>query len=189
MLAGIDWMEGRVGARTDTMLVVSVNSDTGEVLMFSFPRDLQRFPIYNGGTYSGKLNTFAGVSKLYPDQFPEPGMPSLAYQIGFMLGSPIDYYASVNMPGFIAVVEAVGGITVCNEREISDDQLQFYLSSASTGSTQRMHCATCAVARDRRGATSPGHIASSRSSPRCARRCSGRRTCLTSPTSRRRWPT
>jgi LCP family protein required for cell wall assembly len=128
LLAGVDWMPGRVGARTDTMLVVSVNSATGEVLMFSFPRDLQRFPIYNGGTYSGKLNTFAGVSKRYPDQFPDPGMPALAHQIGFMLGVPIDYYASVNMPGFMTVVDAVGGVTVHNERQIADDHLQFYLS-------------------------------------------------------------
>ncbi|HYI23708.1 MAG TPA: LCP family protein [Candidatus Limnocylindrales bacterium] len=129
LLAGVDWWEGRVGARTDTMLVVSVNSESGEVLMFSFPRDLQRFPIYNGGTYSGKLNTFAGVSKLYPDQFPDPGMPSLANQVGFMLGIPIDYYASVNMEGFQEVVRQVGGVTVNNEREIADDHLQFYLSA------------------------------------------------------------
>lgn len=129
LLAGIDWWEGRVGARTDTMLVVSVNNATGEVLMFSFPRDLQRFPIYNGGTYNGKLNTFAGVSKNYPDQFPDPGMPALANQVGFMLGIPIDYYASVNMEGFQEVVRQVGGITVNNEREIADDHLQFYLSA------------------------------------------------------------
>ncbi|MGZ8771274.1 MAG: LCP family glycopolymer transferase [Aeromicrobium sp.] len=128
LLAGVDWWEGRRGARTDTMLVVSVNNETGEVLMFSFPRDLQRFPIYNGGTYSGKLNTFAGVSKLYPDQFPDPGMPALANQIGFLLGIPIDYYASVNMEGFQDVVRQVGGITVNNERPIADDHLQFYLS-------------------------------------------------------------
>ncbi len=127
LLAGLDWWEGRVGTRTDTMLVVSVNSDTGEVKMFSFPRDLQRFPIYNGGTFNGKLNSFAGVSKNYPEKFPEPGMPSLAYQLGFLLGIKIDYYASVNMEGFQEVVDIVGGITIYNDREIADDHLQFYL--------------------------------------------------------------
>jgi LCP family protein required for cell wall assembly len=129
LLAGVDWQPGRDSARTDTMLVVSVNSETGEVLMFSFPRDLQRFPMFTGGTYSGRLNTFAGVSKRYPDVFAEPGLPALAHQVGFMLGIPIDYYASVNMPGFMAVVETVGGVTVHNEREIADDHLQFYLSA------------------------------------------------------------
>jgi LCP family protein required for cell wall assembly len=127
LLAGLDWWEGRVGTRTDTMLVVSVNSETGEVKMFSFPRDLQRFPIYNGDTFNGKLNSFAGVSKNYPEKFPEPGMPSLAYQLGFLLGIKIDYYASVNMEGFQEVVDIVGGITIYNDREIADDHLQFYL--------------------------------------------------------------
>jgi polyisoprenyl-teichoic acid--peptidoglycan teichoic acid transferase len=127
MLAGIDWIEGRDSARTDTILVVSVVDATGEVLMFSFPRDLQEFPIYNGGTYAGKINTFAGVSRRYPEKFAEPGMPALANQIGFMLGIPIDYYASVNMSGFMKVIETVGGVTVCNPRPIADDFLQFYL--------------------------------------------------------------
>jgi len=97
------------------------------VKMFSFPRDLQRFPIYNGDTFNGKLNSFAGVSKNYPEKFPEPGMPSLAYQLGFLLGIKIDYYASVNMEGFQEVVDIVGGITIYNDREIADDHLQFYL--------------------------------------------------------------
>ena len=127
LLTGLDWWEGRVGTRTDTMLVVSVNSVTGEVKMFSFPRDLQRFPIYNGGTFNGKLNSFAGVSKNYPEKFPEPGMPALAYELGFLLGIKIDYYASVNMEGFQEVVDIVGGITIYNDREIADDHLRFYL--------------------------------------------------------------
>jgi LCP family protein required for cell wall assembly len=127
MLAGIDWIEGRVGARTDTILVVSVHNSTGEVFMFSVPRDLQGFPIYNGGTFSGKINTFAGVTKNYPDQFGEGGMPVLANQVGFMLGIPIDYYASVNMSGFLDVVRIVGSVTVCNPRDINDDHLRFYL--------------------------------------------------------------
>lgn len=130
LIAGTDQgLPNHFGGRSDTIVVVSVNSTTGEVLMFSFPRDLEDFPIYNGGTYGGKINTFANVTKLYPDEFPEPGMPSLAYEVGFLLGVPIDYYASVNAPGFMDVVRAVGGaVTVCNQREIADNHLQFYLS-------------------------------------------------------------
>jgi LCP family protein required for cell wall assembly len=130
LIVGTDQgLPGHVGARTDTLVVVSVNIASGDVLMFSFPRDLQDFPIYNGGSFSGKINTFAGTTKLYPDQFPEPGLRSLAYEVGFLLGIPIDYYASVNVDGFMAVVDAVGGsVTVCNDRPIADDHLQFYLS-------------------------------------------------------------
>ena len=67
LLVGLDWQPGRTSKRTDTMLVVSANSATGEVLMFSFPRDSARFPLYTGGTYNGKLNTFAGYANRNPD--------------------------------------------------------------------------------------------------------------------------
>jgi len=127
LLVGLDWMPGRSSKRTDTILVVSANSETGDVLMFSFPRDLARFPLYNGGTYSGRINTFAGFANRSPEAYPEGGMRSLSYEVGYLLGIPIDYYASVNMPGFMSVVEQVGGITVNNTRDIRDENLQFYL--------------------------------------------------------------
>ena len=127
LLVGLDWQPGRDSKRTDTMLVVSANSDTGEVLMFSFPRDTARFPLYNGGTYHGKLNTFAGYANRSRDVYPDGGLKSLSYEVGYILGIPIDYYASVNMPGFMSVVDLVGGVTVENTRPINDDQLQFYL--------------------------------------------------------------
>lgn len=128
LLVGLDWQPGRTSKRTDTILVVSANSDTGELLMFSFPRDIARFPLYSGGTYNGKINTFAGYANRSPEAYPEGGMRSLAYEVGYLLGIPIDYYASVNMPGFMSVVELVGGVTVNNTRDIHDDTLQFYLA-------------------------------------------------------------
>lgn len=127
LLVGLDWQPGRTSKRTDTILVVSANADTGEVLMFSFPRDTARFPLYLGGTYNGKLNTFAGYANRSPDTYPDGGLRALAHEAGYLLGVPIDYYASVNMPGFMSVVEQVGGITVNNTRDINDDNLQFYL--------------------------------------------------------------
>ena len=62
LLVGLDWQPGRTSKRTDTILVVSANSETGQVLMFSFPRDTARFPLYDGGTYNGKINTFASFA-------------------------------------------------------------------------------------------------------------------------------
>jgi LCP family protein required for cell wall assembly len=126
MLVGLDWQPGRNSKRTDTILIVSANPDTGDVMMFSFPRDSARFPLYNGGTYNGKINTFAGFANNSPD-YPDGGLKSLAYEVGYLLGSPVDYYASVNMPGFLSVIDQVGGVTVTNTRNIHDDTLQFYL--------------------------------------------------------------
>lgn len=128
LLVGIDWQPGRNSKRTDTILVVSANPTTGDVLMFSFPRDSARFPLYNGGIFNGKINTFAGFANGAPDLYPGGGMQALAYEAGYLLGIPIDYYASVNMPGFVSVIQQVGGVTVENTREIHDDNLQFYLA-------------------------------------------------------------
>jgi LCP family protein required for cell wall assembly len=110
------------GANTDTMMVVSANSTTGEVFMFSFPRDIAGFPLYVGGTMPGywKLNTFAGYTKQHPETFPDPGQPALAYEIGYLLGIPIDYYASINLCGFPQLIDEIGGVDVCNAKQIDD---------------------------------------------------------------------
>ena len=128
MLVGLDWKPGRDSKRTDTILVLSINSDSGEVMMFSFPRDTQRLPLYNGGTFNGKINTFARFANQRPEDYPDGGMQALKNEVGYILGIPIDYFASVNMPGFIEVVRQVGSVTVNNTRDIRDDQLEFYLS-------------------------------------------------------------
>ncbi|MGI9585631.1 MAG: LCP family protein [Acidimicrobiia bacterium] len=45
----------------------------------------------------------------YPDE-PDPGLAALRDTLEIMLGLEIDYYAMVNMSGFVRVVDALGGI-------------------------------------------------------------------------------
>ena len=147
------------GANTDTMIVVSVNTSNGNVYMFSFPRDTAQFPLYTGGTMPGywKLNSFAGYTKLYPNIFPDPGQPALAYEIGFLLGIPIDYYASINICGFPQLIDQLGGVDVCNSKLIDDPsypwgngQLGFHLNPGE----YHMNGATAlAFARSRHGSS------------------------------------
>jgi LCP family protein required for cell wall assembly len=126
LLVGIDSRCAGVGvvtgANTDTMIVASANADTGEVFMFSFPRDSAGFPLYVGGSMPGywKLNTFTGYTKQHPEVFPEPGLPALAYELGYLLGIPIDYYASINICGFPHLIDEVGGVDICNSKLIQD---------------------------------------------------------------------
>jgi LCP family protein required for cell wall assembly len=130
LLIGLDTRcEGGIvtGANTDTMIVASVDTATNHLYMFSFPRDTAQFPLYDtaGGTFNGKLNQFAGWTKSQVNadgspRFPDPGQPSLAYEIGFLLGIPIDYYASINICGFPKLIDAVGGVDVCNTKTIDD---------------------------------------------------------------------
>lgn len=104
--------------RTDNMVVVTVEPETGKVGMISLPRDL--FVPIPGFDTSGKINTafFVGEVRHYPG-----GGGALAKKtVGEFLGYPIDYYVKVNFDGFVQAVDAIGGIDVDVPKTIHDEQ-------------------------------------------------------------------
>ena len=148
------------GANTDTMIVVSANAATGELYEFSFPRDLTGFPLYVGGTMPGywKLNTLAGYTKQHPETFADPGQPALAYEIGYLLGIPIDYYASINICGFPQLIDEVGGVDVCNTQADRRSRLPLgrrrtWASSSTPGEYHLDGDNALAFARSRHGSS------------------------------------
>jgi len=120
LLTGIDAASNRTNELTDTLLVVSVDPSTGQVALISFPRDITHFPLYNGGTYERKINSFTTYARTHPKEYPEGPMTSLVRQIGFLLGAPIHYYAAIDLAGFRRMIDLVGGVTVDNPRAIND---------------------------------------------------------------------
>lgn len=120
LLIGVDSSSTRTHALTDTMIVASVDPETGTTSMVSFPRDISRFPMFDGRTYSGKINSFANFAANHPKEFPEGAVPALMHELGFLLGIPIHYYASVNLEGFVKVVDAMDYVTIDNQRAIDD---------------------------------------------------------------------
>jgi len=117
LLIGVDSRPSRDHALTDTMIVASVDP-VGETLsMLSVPRDIVDMPLPNGQTYPQKINSMLSHVNANPD---DPmfdwangsGTRALQDSIGTMLGVPIHYYAKVDLPGFIDVVDALGGINV-----------------------------------------------------------------------------
>jgi LCP family protein required for cell wall assembly len=89
-------------ARTDTIIVLTVNPNTNSVKMLSIPRDTRTEIIGKG--IEDKINhahAFGGV---------EMTMDTVEN----FLDIPIDYYMKVNMEGFKDIVDAVGGVTVNN---------------------------------------------------------------------------
>jgi LCP family protein required for cell wall assembly len=120
LVTGIDKTAERSHSLTDTMLVVSVEPETGDVAMISFPRDIAQFPLYSGGTYSGKINSLYSYALRHEDEFPDGGMPTLARELGYLLGIPIHYYAAVDIDGFKKMIDVVGGVTVTLDRPLND---------------------------------------------------------------------
>ena len=147
LLTGIDSAPTRTTALTDTLLVASVDPMTGAVALISFPRDISGFPLYDGRTYRGKINSFMTWARTHPKEFPDGPLTSLVKEMGFLLGAPIHYYAAIDLAGFQRMIDLVDGVTVDNPRAI-DDPSGFKLSAG----THRLDGRTAlAYVRSRKG--------------------------------------
>ncbi len=104
--------------RTDTMIVVSINRTTGTVAMLSLPRDLY---VYMPGWTMQRLN----LAYIHGQAggWPGGGFGLLRQTLLYNFGLNVHYYAMVNLTGFKAIVDAVGGIDVAVDCAIEDQPL------------------------------------------------------------------
>lgn len=133
LLLGGDGGQGRTGVRTDTLILMSIDTSSGKTIMFSLPRNMMyaQFPdgsplqeVYPEGFGVGSsedpsnfmLNAIYGQ---VPVRNPgilgtsdNEGADAIKQAVSGSLGVPVDYYLLVNLDGFKEVVDAVGGITV-----------------------------------------------------------------------------
>jgi LCP family protein required for cell wall assembly len=130
LLLGGDGGEGREGVRTDTVIVASIDTETGDTTLFSLPRNLENLPfpadsplgaIYPDGFEAGSeseslLNAvYRNGPRDHPDVLgptDDPGADFLKLGVGEALGLDIHYFVLVNLDGFSRLVDALGGITV-----------------------------------------------------------------------------
>lgn len=133
LLTGVDSAESRTTALTDTLLVASIDPATNAVALISFPRDISNFPLWDGRTFTGKINGFYTWVKNHQSEFPDKPLPSLARELSFLLGVPIHYYAAVDLAGFRKMIDAVGGVTIDNERTINDPRYDWMAPDGRRG--------------------------------------------------------
>jgi LCP family protein required for cell wall assembly len=97
----------RSGAwRTDSMIVVSVDTQTNVVRLLSIPRDLW---VYIPGHGHNRINT----ADLWGELSRKGGGPDRVKQtIHHNLGIPIHYYVRVDFQGFMEIINTVGGVDV-----------------------------------------------------------------------------
>ena len=131
LLLGGDDGPGRTGVRTDTAVLVRADIPTGNVVMFSLPRNLmnaqfpESSPLHDlypdgfrgpGDQGNWMLNAIYGmVPQLHPGVLgtsSNEGADAIKQAVEGSLGIPVDYYALVNLGGFRQLVEAMGGVTV-----------------------------------------------------------------------------
>ena len=94
--------------RTDTMIVVSLNVETGTVSMLSLPRDLF---VYIPHGNMGRLNTAFGIGENLQWE-PGRGFGLLRQTIFYNFGINVHYYARVDFSGFESVIDRLGGVDI-----------------------------------------------------------------------------
>lgn len=131
LLVGADGGEGRTGLRTDTMIVVSLDPETGNAAMFSVPRDLSAAPLPDGmgiwdcNCFPEIITDMYVAAEANPDAFPgpdSPGVNALKGAMSEMFGIPIHHYALVTFDGFVDIVDALGGVTIEVPNSITDNE-------------------------------------------------------------------
>jgi LCP family protein required for cell wall assembly len=114
------------------MITVSIDPASGQVVMFTLPRDTVDVPVpagsprnVFGSVYSKKINSFfvaaRGSSTAFPGARATRGYTGLKAILGNLYGLDIKYYVEVNFAGFRDVVDALGGVTVNVQVPVLDD--------------------------------------------------------------------
>ena len=133
LLLGGDAGPNRTGTRTDTVILASIDTRTGNTTLFSLPRNTGRMPFpadsqlhkyYPKGFTAGNGNDpeyflnamYDNVPANVPKDVLGPtdnlGADALKLSVGKALGLPVDYYVLINLQGFTKLINALGGITL-----------------------------------------------------------------------------
>ncbi len=104
LVMGVDERSDDVG-RSDTIMVVTVDTSTKQVSLLSIPRDTRvKIP----GLGWDKIN----------HAFANGGHKLSMKAVEDLLGIPMDYYVLINFAAFNKIVDAVGGVTIDVEKRM-----------------------------------------------------------------------
>ncbi len=109
LLLGSDQRPNDGGFRTDTIVLLTVNSNTGQANLTSYPRDLY---VYIPGWTVQRINT----------AFQHGGFESLALTFEYNFGVRPDYYVLINFWSFEQVIDSLGGIDVQVAKTLTDQR-------------------------------------------------------------------
>lgn len=129
LLVGLDSREGMTaeqrtemgagdhgGALADTIMWVQYLPETNELRMVSFPRDLRvEDPIHG----VQKINA---LHPLYGDEGPD----RLVSEVESLVGADLDHYVQVDLAGFVALTDAIGGVEICPTESFDDEKVGYF---------------------------------------------------------------
>lgn len=109
--------------RTDTLILVSLDTEAKKAFMVSIPRDLWvEIPGrgINGIPTEQRINTAYTFGEI--NRFPGGGVKLVRDTIEKNFGQPIHYYAMVNFDGLREIVDLLGGVDVEVKERLYDNE-------------------------------------------------------------------
>ena len=135
----MDSYVGRAERLNDTLMVVTIDTASDKVAMVSVPRDTAGFPYYWGGNAPAtmKVNSLVTYVSNGWVKSPDEPMTTLVNEVGYLIGIPVNYYATLDLAGFMKLIDKVGGVDINNPSAINDStydwldgtDLGFYLTA------------------------------------------------------------
>lgn len=115
LLMGVDARPGEpidIGVRPDSLQVLHISEDGGTCRTLSIPRDTRTdLPGYG----QSKINHALSVG----------GIPYQELVVEQLLGIEIDHFGLIDFAGLVGVVDAIGGVTVNNQRAFEYEGMSF----------------------------------------------------------------
>lgn len=113
-----DWEADEDAARSDTMILLTLDPQSKTAGILSIPRDLW---VSIPGFQHGKINTAYYLGDAY--QLPGGG-PALAVKtVEQFIGVPINYYAQIDFAAFVRFIDEIGGVKIDVPAPITIDLL------------------------------------------------------------------
>ena len=117
------------GERNDVTMLVHISDDPRRVTVVSFPRDMvvpiPSCPDGQGGRYSSMSGQMINSSYMYG------GLPCTVLTVEELTGIDIQFAAAVRWTGVINMSDAIGGVDVCVQEEISDRHTGLHLTEGT----------------------------------------------------------
>ncbi|MBE7323439.1 LCP family protein [Nocardioides sp. Y6] len=124
LLAGGDAGAGRTGLRPDSLMVASIDAETGRTVLIGLPRNMSNFPFAEGSVMAEQfpdgfdcdgcmLNGVSTWAHDHPELFKrrkDVGMAATVSAVEGITGLEVGYWALVDMRGFRQLVDAFGGV-------------------------------------------------------------------------------
>lgn len=101
---------------TDSIMIISLNQETGDLAMLSLPRDLKVSDMCTG---TGKINEIYWCHNMEGND-EQAGAEALMDEVGNILGIDFQYYTHLNWGSLVSIVDTLGGITVTLDEDIND---------------------------------------------------------------------